>query len=179
MTEPDEQIANLFGRSTEDDKLESFERSTLKILLRRMGMPKKRVDHYERDVAEGFGFDWFNGQGWGGDGRLFSTRCFNFDFELLFTNPKKSALIVHLQEFWLAQQLQQEDLLIFRVNGIGRVICLACGENTLLDLPKDVPSLMVPFRYPSDDGDVVDGQAIFMTFDDYCDTAITGEEIQE
>ncbi len=181
MTDPDEQIANLFGRSTEDDKLESFERSTLKIVLRRMGMPKKRIDRHERDAAEGFGFDWFNDQGWGGDGRMFSTRCFNFDFELLFTNPGKSALIKHLQEFWLERELNDDDTVIFRVNGVGRMTCNV-GRPGTLNIPMNLPCMVIPFKLPGQgDGEhtQVPGQALIATFDDYCDNAFTGEEIQE
>lgn len=171
-----EDMANAFGRATEDDKLESFERSTLKLVLRRMGMNKKRVDDLDKRLAEGFTFDWLDNQGWCGSIRLRTTRCFDFDLQALFTAPKKSALIKHMQEIWADQRLDSEDAVIFRANGIGRLVCVAAPGSMNGDVPPEVACLVAPFLFPDGD-DTSAGQAIFMTFDDYCDATFTGKEI--
>ncbi len=175
MTEPDEQIANLFGRSTEDDKLESFERSTLKIVLRRMGMPKKRVDQHERELAEGFGFDWLNNNDWA-VGRIMTTRCFSFSLEELFTAPLKSPLIKHLQKFWIEQELADSDCVIFRAHGIGRLTCSTSYDD---DHMPEVPALRLPLTLTSHTGLVSSRMVWFTSLDDYMTENFTGEEIQE
>lgn len=115
-----EDVYAAFHKSAEDDKLLSFEASTLALVLRRSGMTAMEVKSLRREKGESFSFDWFNEEGFL-EFEVHSTRFFRFNFPELFFTPTKSPVFKHLQEF-SEQMGQRHFALIFRVYDAGRVV---------------------------------------------------------
>lgn len=108
-----------FHKSTQEDKIEAFEASTLALVLRQIGMPVPRAKGIQRELGEGFTFNWFNGRQYL-EFDVESTRIFRFNFMDLFFTPGKSPLVEH----FLKERGRYDGpfALIFRVYSAGRVV---------------------------------------------------------
>jgi len=91
MEGPDEFIS-AFSASTEDDKQEAFEQSTLKLVLKQLGATTRNISIWENELGTEFSFDWFNTQGFVTP-HVRSFRVFTFNFVEAFTRPTKSPLV--------------------------------------------------------------------------------------
>jgi len=162
-------LAAAFGKMGEDERTENFERSTLKLVLRRLGMPKQIVDNKDRSLAEGFSFSWFNDQGWL-PYELQVTRCFSFDLAEVFKHPAKSALLQHLGTFWDESRLGSAGGVIFKAFGCGRLI-VTLGVPFVLDA-RAYSTMHVPIKLTAEVG-----MFRIHQLDDFMDNHFDGEEI--
>jgi hypothetical protein len=119
MTSP-EDLAQDFQSALERRKNETFEDSTLSLLLRQLGASASRVRSWQTDLGPDFGFDWFNRWGLIAP-NVYTDRCFSFNFQDLFRRPTKHPIT----KMFLAR-LEESDVdavcLIFKVADWGRMV---------------------------------------------------------
>lgn len=136
-------FANAFSGSSEEDKVDQFQVSTLKLVLRQLGHTAKSVAALSRELDRSFDFDWFNTAGytpcW-----VTATRCFKYNFQSLFTaRCSRNHAIISMWEEAVQDMVEQgyarEDCVvcIFKCTGIGRLIA------TNAYLPDVLPRLVV------------------------------------
>lgn len=124
----EEFLESAFGRDSDLEKVEQFEQSTLKLLLRRIGWTKRDIDIEAAELGPGFTFDWFNEQGLA-DFPIFADRCFHFNIQELLTKPLKCPLIQQFHERWVANG--REDMaVIFKAFNLGRIVVTKSVERT-------------------------------------------------
>lgn len=112
-----------FGLLSDDDKIENFEKSTLKLILAQMGFSKSSIHRLE--TAEGgLSVDWFN-ERFLADSKLIITRIFKFNFEDALFRPTKSEVVKYFYDAYdaFASRPASADLtMVFKVVGVGRMV---------------------------------------------------------
>ncbi len=141
------EVAAAFGAQSDDDKKESFERSTLKLVLRKIGATAGQVRGWECELEEAFGWNWFNDQGWL-NWMLLSDRIFSYDLlNLLVDRPKMKDPVVemyyrHVRESWDKSRFESLGV-IFKCYARGRFV--ACSWEPVDNFLKVRPPGMNPF----------------------------------
>ena len=97
----------------------SFEESTLKLVMAQMGCPRPRLKQLAQDMGDGFGWNWFNSNGWL-DFTVGSTRIPEFNFEQLWTKPAGHPVTLAFHEFH--DSAPGAAALVFRCFGLGRLV---------------------------------------------------------
>jgi hypothetical protein len=132
-----------FGLLTQDEKLENFERSTLKLILGQMGFSKPSIKKFE-DLNENFTTEWFN-QEFLAEDKLVITRIFKFNITDILLKPNKSEVIEafnkELDAFVDANGKSTGHLtMVFKVDGVGRMVATTWPDFS-------TPALLVPSKY--------------------------------
>jgi hypothetical protein len=143
--ENDEDVFADYHKSVQDAKLESFEGSTLALILRQLGKPAAEVKRLQRELDEGFSFSWFNGEGFL-PFEVYSTRIFRFNFADLFFTPSKSPLVEHFIEE--EKNYTGDFALVFRVYSAGRVVATSFeprGSSVLRVVARKRTIYFTPF----------------------------------
>lgn len=91
-------LPSSLGGSSNEDKTENFERSTLKLVLGQLGKTAGEIRGLEADLGTGFGWDWFNQEGLV-RGRIGSAREFRFNFFELLTKPTGHPIVEAFADF--------------------------------------------------------------------------------
>jgi hypothetical protein len=140
-----------FGRQTEQERQESFEASTLSLVLRQLGWSNGQARKYQNDLAEGFGWDWFNELATL-EMIVGSTRIPEFNFEALWLKPRKHPITEAWQEFEDRKLLQGlTGALVFRCVGLGRLVAtnlpIDDETHTFINVARDPrqPYCVLPF----------------------------------
>ena len=92
-----QEFAAAFSSKTNDEKKEDFERSTLSLVLKQLGASIAQVRGWENELGPEYSMEWFNRQCWLSP-HLYTERCFNFNFEQLFTAPVNHPITKMFQE---------------------------------------------------------------------------------
>lgn len=132
-----------FGLLSEDDKLENFEKSTLKLILAQMGVSKPRIKGLEK-LEEGFNTDWFNSE-YLADDKLVITRIFKFNLTDVLYHPNRSEVITfyndRFDEYVLEGGKPEGHLtVVFKVDGVGRMVATSWPDF-------EGSSVRIPNRY--------------------------------
>lgn len=87
-----EDLRDQFGAISQEEKLENFELSTLKLVLEQLGMPRAVVKSKVFEYSKMFSWDLFNSENyikpW-----VSSVRCFNYNFLELYEKPRGHPLL--------------------------------------------------------------------------------------
>lgn len=140
-------IAQSFGALSDDDKKESFERSTLKLVLRNLGASAGRIKGWECELGPAFDWNWFNGQGWM-HCQLVSDRIFSYDLIGLLTetvrmkDPVVANYYQHVRETWDRNQFVRFAV-IFKCYERGRYA--ACSWEPEGNFLRACPAGLNPF----------------------------------
>lgn len=150
------------GEALDDntEKIEQFEQSTLKLLLRRMGMPKAEVDREAGELGPAFTCEWLDQCGWT-DVPIRVDRCFSFNLTDVLTKPQSCPLVQQFHTRWVEHD-RQPLIVIYKAYGLGR-LALTYGVNagpTFLQVKLE--------------GDSV---AKLFTWDAFCTNYFSGDEI--
>ena len=132
MTETDmgetngDPVASAFGSLSEAEKLENFDVSTSKLILKQLGIPVAKINQLENDLGPAFGSDWITTNVLASDDvYLWTTRCFKYNFSDFLLNPDKSVL---LDTFLAGPSVSGEKLddishiMVFKHHEYGRQI---------------------------------------------------------
>ena len=113
-----------FGARTEQERQESFEQSTLSLVLKQLGYEQKAVKRMQRDQGPAYGWDWFNDSLQILPFRVGSVRIPEFNFEALWEKPSGHPV----SQAWLDfchKEIDHgfnEGALVFRCFGLGRLV---------------------------------------------------------
>lgn len=142
-----------FGLLTQDEKLENFEKSTLKLILAQMGHSRSAIKSFE-SMAEGFNTDWFNETYLGSD-KLVITRIFKFNLADVLFKPSKSEVVKYFTEQLdvfgkTASDVALGDLTaVFKVDGVGRMVATTWktteAPSVYLPSGSHAPFYITPF----------------------------------
>jgi hypothetical protein len=111
-----------FGAASDEDKINTFQRSTLDKFLVNLGWAPAAVRSARDDVGDsGWGFEWFNAQGIL-PFVVTATRVFEFNLAEAFFHPKKSALLVAYAELKELQAPDSDFAMIFKVYEWGLLV---------------------------------------------------------
>jgi hypothetical protein len=116
-----------FSASSEDDKLERFEQSTIALVLKQLGADAGIIKRYQRDLELEFNCSWFNSLALV-EPEVATTRFFRFNMNELFEKPHKSPVV----EEYLKRIAGTSSpyILVFKAYDYGRMVI------TNLKLPK-------------------------------------------
>lgn len=117
----DADFVSAFSASSEEDKRENFEQSTLKLVLKQLGMSAKKVQYLSEDLGPEFTFDWFNYQQYISP-LVLSDRCFRFNVKDIFLRPSKSPVVEMYDKATVEHDDNEPICLIFKCYDIGRLI---------------------------------------------------------
>jgi len=122
----DDPVASAFGSLSEAEKLENFDVSTSKMILKQLGIPTGKINALEDELGPAFGTDWITTHILSSDDvYLWTTRCFKYNFEDLLLNPNKSDL---LDAFIAGPAASGETLdtvnhiMVFKHHAMGRFV---------------------------------------------------------
>ena len=155
----------LFTASSDEEKIENFALSTLKLVLGQLGASAKQVRWLANEHGEGFDFDWFNGAGYISP-TVLATRCFNFNLAQLFTAPHRSPLTEHWREVF-NPRAEGDLCVVFKAHDLGRMMLttLKCEDRPHIGVrTSDTAFNVVLFkdffksRYGNVLGEVLDGE---------------------
>jgi len=127
-------IVDRFQKQTDDEKLVSFEQSTVAQLLLDYGYDRSRVKGAQRSMGPGFSIDWLNATTYF-PVPVATTRVFVFNFEELFTTKRVHPIVQ--ADLEAAEANPADFWLILKSHGIGRLI-LTTGR--LLGVRAVVPT---------------------------------------
>ena len=113
----EELLRDLFGAQSEDDKVETFQRSTLSLVLKDLGAPASRILRWQKELREAYNFDWFNDQHWT-EHYIVATRVFRFNLLALFKKPRSHPIVVE----WERIKSEVPLIMVFKCFELGRLI---------------------------------------------------------
>jgi hypothetical protein len=149
----------IFGPKSEDEKIECFEESTLRLVLLQIGWTSGQVARTREEIGPNFGWDWFNDLNLTGVTRVGSTRIFRFNFDELLTKPASHPITKAFSEFSASAGVP--CCLVFRVADRGRWVATTCPvdyDTCIRVVTDDLTYSVLPFTAffqkrwrPSDD----------------------------
>lgn len=101
----------------------AFEQSSLGYILRQIGYTARQVKGLQRDLGEGFGFDWFNTEGLI-YAHVESVRIFDFNFEDILFKAENHPISRHMKTVFSSGEISPDDAfcLVFKAYGLGRMV---------------------------------------------------------
>ncbi len=134
-------VASAFGSLSEAEKLENFDVSTAKLILKQLGIPNYKINQLEDELGPAFGSDWITTHVLcSGDVYLWTTRCFKYNFMDFILAPDKSDI---LDTFLSGPVMSGEKLddishiMVFKHYEYGRFVMTNW-------LPNGAPSIRIP-----------------------------------
>lgn len=117
---PEDFAADLSDESIAASKQESFEQSSLKLVMAQLGASKTYIKKLIREEPVDFG--WFNQKGWI-EADLLSQRFFKYNLLSDFQTPGKSPVVEQFIEYKKQQASSGWPLiLLFKCHQIGRMV---------------------------------------------------------
>ncbi len=137
-------LDDLFGVSTDNDKKDAFDESTVSAILKLWGANTAYIKSLKRDNDGNFGSQWFNDQSYI-DPILYTTRFFNFDLNDVFVKPHKSPVI---QEALGLEKVSKgkEFVMVFKSHKLGRLVLKCEGDSSIREPTEShyITSICVP-----------------------------------
>ena len=142
-----------FRAQTAQERQESFEESTLSLVLLQLGWTRPQVRVFQRDLDVGYGWDWFNNECSDLHLTVGSVRIPEFNFEHLWERPARHPITEAWREFY-RDKLDADagqGALIFRCFGLGRLVATNLtvdpGAKTFINvaLTSGEPYRVLPF----------------------------------
>lgn len=126
MSNEQDHVASAFGSLSEAEKLENFDVSTSKLILKQLGIPNNKINQLEDELGPAFGTDWITANILCSDDvYLWTTRCFKYNFEDFLLNPNKSDI---LDSYMAGPAVSGESLndvnhiMVFKHHSMGRFV---------------------------------------------------------
>jgi hypothetical protein len=123
MSDIDDFVSS-FGPKSDEEKIEAFEISTLKLILGQMGMSAGGINSFQRDMGESFNMDWLNSSIIQND-FICATRCFKYNLDALLEGSLKHPIIKAYLEVYNQKKDEYPEgniVMIFRAFDVGRLV---------------------------------------------------------
>lgn len=124
MSDADD-AANFFRSATDDERIEQFDTSTAKLMLKQFGMTPEKIRYTEYEYGEAFNVQWVV-DNTPLDADVWVTRSFKYDVKDFLIDPRKSPIIkTYMQHI---EENPSDDLprfMVFKAYDIGRLVVMS------------------------------------------------------
>jgi hypothetical protein len=124
MSEVDDLASSYFDSASDDERLEQFDVSTAKLVLKQLGIPPEKIKYVEYEFGPAFGLQWV-AESIPLEIDLWSTRSFKYDIGQLLTAPYKSPIVKSYLEHIEENPSDLPRYMVFRAYDIGRLVAMS------------------------------------------------------